>query len=616
MKLSVAHPASLGDLRGFEGRWVYADDDLEGFLRARERLPRAMLPLPPEALQRAAVALQAPFVRWVDACMEARPPLDWLATPFNRNTFDSNLFLHVVWLTQIDMVASEGGADILVITRSEGLARALTELCHLRGWPCRHHGRVWQQWRQWRLNGLALAKWFGKLLLLGYKAWLSRRIFDEEYVRTRLAGVELLLETYVLDGDMGPDGSCRDRYFPGLMDYYRKRGMNAGYFPHLFRIPWHRLHATFTSMRRGEVPFVPYERFVTLADVCHAAWTSLHSALSFRRFGTQLAFQGVPVVELVRAENFVNGVRSLIPAVLAHAPAHMAHMGIRPKWYIDWFENQVLDKGVALGVRKYWPECCHIAARQYVPYGNALHFFSSTGEVRGGVAPITNWVCGEALAALLSRHDTEGRYAVVPALRYAGLYRRIPEGVRGDALLVLLTHSMEESMTILRGVAALCGLGIPRFIVKTHPNVPLPRLRENVRQQLPELETSAVEWADGMLADLLPLARCVVTAGSSAAVEAVCAGVPVVLVGRSAGLDFNPLEGVDKRMWGVAHDTQELADSVRNRFSLNSAERASCVRFGRETCERYFLEVNEGSMAKFALPCDNARDGMLVSERG
>lgn len=601
MEISIAAPECVSRLGAVEGGWIYADEDLEVFHLVRDVLSKFPPLVPPKVFQQAALDLQVPFVEWVDECMSTTPCDYWLATPLSKNPFESQLFLHLIWMVLIDQAIRQGESKITVITASHGLTLALSELCRIRGFGCIQYGKTRNLFRYWWGNFSSLAKWFGKLFLLSYKTTLARGVFTEEYVASRLTAIELLIETYILDGDVGKDGHCRGRYFSGLLEYYRSQGIKAGYFPLLYHVPFFRLRAIYVAMKKSEDHFIPFEAFISFRDIAHAAWKSLRYGLTHWPPST-LFFQGLPVTRLVRTESFRAGLRGMMPFALANTPRRMAEAGIKPKWFIDWFENQVLDKGVVLGLRKGLPECHPIAVRQYVPLSNALSLFSSSGEVAAGVAPAENWVCGEALKPMVSRFDAVGKYFVVPALRYSYLHQTIPSMMKADTLLVLLTQSAEESMSILDCVAPLCQeeeKSISHFIVKPHPNVYLAALRKKAKRHFPILETNIVEWSNKKLSDLLSIAKIVVTSGSSAAVEAVCLGIPVVLIGRQVGLNFNPLEGIDHRMWVIVYTPGELKEAIANKFSevrLSDKERFEIAERTRKT---FFMEAGSGEMHSF-----------------
>lgn len=601
MRISVATPDCVSRLESVEGDWVYADDDLEMFRLTRDALKKSHPLVSAEIFQQSALDLQAPFVRWVDECMSAAPRNYWLSTPLSKNPFESHLFLHLVWMVLIERAARQGKNEIIVVTESLGLALALAELCRTRRWQCQCYGKISHRWRYGHRNLLALAKWFGKLSLLGYRVAVARRLFTKEEVANRFVAVELLLETYILDGDMGEDGGCKDRYFPGLMAYYRAQGIKAGYFPLLHRIPFRRLKATYAAMKRSEIPFAPFEAFLTFRDVALSAWTSLRHGLSFS-LQTPLHFQGIPVTPLVRAERFVAGLRGAIPLALARAPRRMAEAGIRPTWFIDWFENQALDKGVVLGLKEGLPECHPIAVRQYVSLSNVSSLLTSSGEAIAGVAPTENWSCGGALVAQDARFDAVGSYFAVPALRYAYLHRNAPSNGEGDALLVLLTHSADESLAILDFVVALLqekGAGDSRVVIKPHPTMEMDAFRQKAERRFPHLITNVIEWENGALRGLLQTAKAVVTSGSGTAVEAICSGVPVVLIGRQAGLNFNSTEGVDPRMWVIAYTPNDLREAITQRFCEKSLPMAERLAIAESSRQAFFMGTDDHEMRRF-----------------
>lgn len=601
MRVSIATPDCAAKLEATGCGWIYADDNLETFRQTQNAIGKPSSPVSAEVFQQTALDLQAHFVHWVDECMSTTPSSYWLATPLSKNPFESNLFLHLVWMVVIDRTLKQEKSGINVVTGSHGLALALAELCRIRGWECKRYGKTSSLFRHGRRNFIAFAKWLGKLLLLGCKAIVAKSLFTDKFVTARLASTELLLETYIYDGDMRKDGSCEDRHFPGLMAYYRAQGVKAGYFPLLHRIPFLRLRKTYTAMKRSEIPFVPFEAFITFRDIALAAWTSMWYGLS-SRLPTLPAFQGIPASALVRTECFTAGLRSVMPLVLTSAPRHMAGAGIQPKWFIDWFENQTLDKGIVLGLKEGLPECRAIAARQYAPLSNFLSLLSTSGEVKAGVAPAENWVCGEALKPLFSRFDSVGRYSAVPALRYAYLHQASPTIELGNTLLVLLTHSAEESLGILDCVVPFCReevAGASRFVVKTHPDMSLELFRRKAEQRFPGLEANIVEWTNRKLSELLPTAKIVVTSGSSAALEAVCRGIPVVLIGRQAGLNFNPLWGIDPKMWLIAYTPDDLREAIAQRFCEEQLPGTERLAIAENTRKALFMKTGNDEMRRF-----------------
>ncbi len=600
MQLKLVHPDCVQHLRGFEGDWVYADENLDEYQAVvatmggdEHRL------LSPEAFQKNVGDLQTPFVQWVDDCMAEHAPRDWLTTPLRKNPFDSHLFLHLAWLVALEPVLSRSGRDIAVVTRSLGLARTLEQLCRERLLACQCHGKARLFFGKAAADAMTFLKWGGKILSLLCRVVLARVILGKRYVAARLSTTELLVESYLHEGDLNVHGAFSDRYFPGLLAFYRGQGLKAASFPFLYRIPLLRCGTAYLRMKNSATPFAPFELFLKIRDVLHAAWASLAArAIAF----PVKAFHGVKVDGLVDAERFSAALGGLIPLALSCAPRRMAEGGMAPSWFVDWFENQSLDKGINLGLQEALPSCRSVAARLYIPSRNMLSLFTSPGEVVAEVAPTENWVCGNALKAVVALYGAPGEYRVMPALRYSHLYGDVPETGETDALLILLSHSLEESLGIMDCAAAALSSAAEwrvRVVVKPHPDLNIGLLRRKFFDRFPSLQAERIEWTTRKLAELLPAASVVVTSGSGSAVEAVCRGVPIVLVGRLAGLDYNPLEWVDKRMWESVYASEQLVAAVYRRLSATVGAREKLRQLAEEMKLDFFLEANDENMRRF-----------------
>ncbi len=523
--------------------------------------------------------------------MAGRPAQDWLTTPLHRNSFTSPLFLHAVWGGLIASWLQNNAGVLVVVTESAGLARTLQQLAAERQTFCRLIGHEKFSLTEFATVARASARMILDALHMLLRISLARAILGARHI-ARLTGSEILIDTYLSAGDIRSDGRFRDRYFPGLIEWYQAQNRNAAAYPFLNDIPWRGLGTVYRGMRRSSVPLAPFELFLRYRDVLAAVLACLRAATRRTSLLVPRCF-GLDIQPMMAPLSISSAMRALYPLLLFKAPARMAKQGIRPRYYIDWFENQVIDKATVLGFRRTGHTCEVIAARPYIPYPNALSLFSSPGEMLVGAGPVRNWVCGNALPRIFERFGPGADYRLVPSLRYDYLYRQSPaKPGGGNACLVMLTHSPSESLNILmlmkQGVSALIGQ-VDAVIIKPHP-----ALRKETLHSLFTANDLAVEgavpirWSDVPLGDLLQEARLLVTAGSSSAVEAVCYGLPVILAGMRAGLDYLPLEDIDPRMWRVVYDHSELAAAIGALLD-DKLSPVLRIEIGRDTKERFFL---------------------------
>lgn len=615
MGVTVVHPRRLGSAPARCDGWVYADDDLGVLEAVTVRFGTASRLVPPADFQAAAAARRRSFVEWVDANLAGRSLPEWLTTPLQKSPFVSHLFLHAVWADLVAEALSASRAEVLVVSEWSELAAVLERLAAERGVACRVVGKTWFGLARWRRRLRALAV-FGKSLLDVLLRTALARLLLGEAQRRRLAGCEILVETFVHQGDLSPDGGLRDRYFPGLVEWYLARGRAAAVYPQLYGIRWRNLPQTYRRMRASSVPFAPFELFVRAGDISAAAAGCIGRALQPPRLAVS-RFRAVNMQPAMAEFSFRNALSAMPAMLLATVPARLASAGVSPRSFVDWYENQPLDQATVWGFLRSGGCCEVIAGRLYVPYDNAINLFSSAEEMRCGVAPRKSWVCSQLLADIFERYRPGGEYRVMPALRYGHLHAPVPEGTgnRNGTLLVILTHSLSESINILSlvlGAIDAVRAGVGEIVIKPHRDVGIVRMRQVATARLPRLaEVAGIRWTMEPLEMLFGGARLAVSAGSSAAMEAVCRGVPVVIAGRAAGLNQIPLTGVDPRIWRIAYDEVEFAAAFRELVDVSQLNGDLRGRIGEATREAYFPRVAEG-MDSF-LPETPARQATVAA---
>lgn len=603
MELTVVHPACLDRCKGYKGFWVYADDDQHGYRVAADRLTPLQRLVPPEEFGEHVSTVRRSFVEWVDSSLADAPAEVWLTTPLSKNPLNDNFFLHVCWLTAIGHAIKQRRGNILVVTSSLGLSIALQGICRKREVNYRQIGRsrVFASHMAGALRHLA--GFCASALKLLFRIFLARLILGASYV-TRLKDTGILMDTYLFDADLSQDGQFTDRYFPGLVEWYGKQGFTVAIYPYIYQVPISRLPSLYWRMRQSSTLFVPVELFVTISDFLLAMWRCLR-ATTANTSDKVRPFLGVEAHALVKYNRTGSALRGLIPHILMLVPNRIAAKGVRPSWFVDWYENQPIDKANFIGFSRANISCRVVAARQYPPHPNVLSLFSTNGEVAAGAAPKDNLICGKALASNFSIYDTIGNYRVVPALRYAHLHRETPQHASRNCLVILLPYSIEDSIGILDCILpaweAVCRK-FDEIKIKPHHTMRAENIRSRIAAELLDFETAVsttLVWVDEPMETLLAEARIVVSAQSGTLLEAVCRGVPAISIGRPAGIPMNPLEGIDQRLWRLVYDSEQFSHVVAQWSPDHPLPRAERIALGREIRDVYFEPRSESAMRGF-----------------
>lgn len=595
-RVIVAHPRLAGRFRGRVSAWIYADDMQQEFEAIELAMGKESALVTPAHLQAEAVRLLPAFIRWADEQIPLGDAAEWLLTPCHRNPFSSNLFLHLVCLNLV--VRHGGDGPLLVFSETTGLAKALRQLCRGLGWSFSWHGQSRFLLHRWKTNIRASAK-LGYDVVRSLAGILAARYFLGAKQVGRLTDVELLIDTYLDPDSLAKDGSYHDKQLPGLLDWYRAQGVRAAIYPFPVHFSLRQLPELFRRMQVSRVPVLPFELLTHLTDIPKAAAVCLEHAL---RDMNCSHFENLDVSLLVKGERFKACTAGLLPILLLGAPRRLAENGIRPKALLDWFENQPIDRANAIGFDR--AGCRVVALRLYALSPMFASLFTSERQVQAGACPSLALVGGAAMEKQLARYDHRTRYRRVPALRYGHVHNDREHDEEGNALLLLLTHSREESLAILASVLpALRDVPerFPKVLIKPHGDFGGDRLRREVANRWPwAVSMSRIEWTSRRVEDLVCEARIMISAGSSAALEAICRGVPVIVIGRQAGLNMNPLLEVDSRLWTMAYDANDVGraiDAWSPGHPLSLAER---VAIGAAIRAEYFEVVNEQAMKAFS----------------
>jgi hypothetical protein len=350
--------------------------------------------------------------------------------------------------------------------------------------------------------------------------------------------------------------------------------------------------------------FLPVELFLRLGDVRDAVLRCLGAAMRPVKLVRPRAFD-VDVTRLAESNAWQMALDGLHPILFERSPALFVQAGIRPRWLLDWFENQPIDHANMIGLGRSLPGCRVVALRHYAVIRGFLSLQTTSREVKQGLVPKEHWLGGTAWLGTANKYDAYGQYLVVPSLRYAYIHDLNAPKDEGMDLLVLLTHSLPESLQIM----AMVGSQLPRLErefqrirIKAHPAlkvVSIKRRFESGREQ--GGRTEKILWESGDMQQALAHARLVISAGTSAALEAVSMGIPVVLVGAQVGIDICPLETVDRRLWRTVYDESQFTRVLDEWFPAHPVTREERLAIGKITMRQCFEPITNQSMEIFAL---------------
>jgi len=524
--------------------------------------------------------LRQPYVAWLEklGTRHLDDPAWWYSGLAEKDTTCNDFFLSLCCLSIATDLHESGTLPDAIVVDNPSLLLALERHLGKLGYRVRTSGsaaaiRVMFVAGEWLRF---FASWVYKLGIIARRtaaARMTRHLAPPLAVEP--GRPRALLFFWVGDADMGKNGALRNAYFTRLPDFLKSRGYDVVNIarPHKIRQPF---RSAFSWLRsRGDV-LVP-EDFMTLRDYVDGARLLLRM---YRIPAEADVFHGIDVRDLLMKERLRQASNAMFIQFLAYGSmiAQLKERGFRIDAFLFPFENMALEKPITSALHKHYPDA-RIVGFQHTtvtPFMLKFSAWKSCFDAGARFFP-DEIVCNGPgyRQGLVASGFLPERLTVGPALRYLYLWRDPVDmqPAKPSVALVTLPLSFSVALEVLGKALELAEDRSIPVAIKAHPfNDREKLLRALGRSDLPE----GVRWCEGSMSDWLGKAICVLSLGSGTLVEAVCAGVPIVVLGMEGGLEFNPLGWWERQepMFGSVSCMDEVKLRVRYWMEMPVAERA------------------------------------------
>lgn len=505
-----------------------------------------------------------------------RDPLAWaLCSPAERNPLASPFFFSCCVLMLLDRLLARGVEVSAVVVESPALQQCVDQLC------AKHNVRtqtilkasrrpqVLEAWKQIVGQPLrALLSYCLARLTPGPRSKPTHRI--------------ILIDYFVLENHLSPD-----RYYPGLTEGLSEPELcRIYYLPSFYGVSLRKMRAMYKRLRTAEFPCVLKEDYLRISDY----WRAWRRALGVRPGQVpRLDFLGMDVSSLAAEEiRARRGFGSQLAGLLnASFPRRLVQANVHVDRFINWFENQPIDRGLHAGFLEYSSHTLRVGYLGTIPPATYISLTPTRSEVEVGIEPQVLQVIGDGLQARFQHLRSKLRVETAPALRYQHVYTSINSKCvenRTNILVALPMHSA-QALELLRCIVkahSLLNRGVC-FFLKAHPATPLEKLSQDI--PLPQF----FSYVQGRLEEWLARCDVMVSSASSSCLEALACGVPVAVVGFQQGLTLNTIpDSVADDFWGLCFGPEELAVELARllKSRVEAPDRLDAT--SREVRKRFF----------------------------
>lgn len=503
--------------------------------------------------------------------------LQWLMPITCRNTYVSNVYDFMCRLSLLECLLKDGVKFSCIYIDSPAIEYPVVELLE------RYNSNAKIYITECKGNTkFFLIRNLVKNLYYCFNLWLwPLLIKNKSKPRTSV----FLLDSFLLKGSFDENLKLQDRYYPELMNIIPDALKDKTWYLSTlsgFKYPWDWIKV-FYQVSKSVDSIILKEYWLKPKDYLFAVKKSITLMKPIDKIPS---WNGLNISRIIKEEIArEQGSHAITQSILMYLSFNRyKQSGIKIDGMIDWFENQTVDRGLYLGMRKYFPDTYIKGYLGFVPEEYYVGIFPAKYENEAHVLPDELLVVGNKYVHDMKRFFSKMKVYNAPAFRFKDVLGVKKEKYSKDVVLLALPMKLDEVKRILAAVVDLDIDKSPyRWVIKPHP----VSSKKDIQKLIPNSLRSAFEFSNLPLSEIFQNTFLVITSASSSALEAALSGIYVAIIGNRSGPTINRLSGlVDKSFWSICYTTEDLECLLKRR-----------IRVGEIDASKYFNPITlEGTM--------------------
>jgi hypothetical protein len=517
----------------------------------------------------------------------------WVGGPASRNTLVSPFFHYYCAFHLVDELCRKNYDISEIIVESFALEKILKQYFRVNGKSI-----------QIKYKGKRLNSHFKQFIIPFVKIplLLFRRIYQclcakkTKYLQRPISDKNLtLIDVFVFPGYIS-----KDRYYNGLWDNLNSKERETTFFvPTFVGIPRKKILSTYEELRTADRNFLIKDDYLKIRDLLFATG---HYFRLFKIKISQAIVLGIDISSLVSDElRSMRGYSGAVDALLNYCfVKRIKQRKINVRLIVNWFENQVVDKGWNAGFRKFYPESQLVGYRGFVNIPLWLNLYPSKIENDSMVIPTKIAVMGKGLVESTKEFAPSQKVEVSPAFRFQHVWNE--SAAKPDTsyftIFVALSIMSKESFNILKLVKECLkttDLNNLRFWIKPHPTMSEETLKKGLSGKWPE-EFILIE---GPSSDYISSSDIMISGMSNICLETIALGIPVIVVENFQGLSFNLIpEEIPQDLWRPCRTYDDIENAIEYYRNRSDGEINGHKEIGLQIREDYFEPVTREGVLK------------------
>jgi len=480
----------------------------------------------------------------------------WVSNPASRNTLSSPIFHYFCAIAMVQELLKRKSSLKKIITDSKNLTLILKTICDesFSG-------------DQVIVETVKQNKSIKSLFFTVYSLFvgLVRQVFIFCIVNVNrfTNNTPIDVPITIIDTFIIPQSADKDHYYPGIIDSLEVNEKKSIYFvPLLYGYSIGKYLSTIRNLISSEKKYLFKEEYLKFNDYFFALAHYIRS----RSIALEpVYFECVDVTPLVIEDlRNVSCFESIFVALLNYRFAkRLSDAGVHLKTVIDWFENQMVDKGWNAGFRKFYPNTTIKGYVGFFPSKYYLCAYPTPEEYKSRVIPQQIMVMGRSLIPQTKQFCSYINVCVAPSFRFKNVWQDKNALPASQYITVLAALPMmkNEALHILRIIShAKNNLDKSiRFWIKPHPTMTIADLKDTIKKYA----IGNFKIVENDFNDCIEKSDILISNASSSCMESIAKGVPVIIIPNCSGLTENTIpKTVNQALWRICHSHGELVEGI------------------------------------------------------
>ena len=394
----------------------------------------------------------------------------------------------------------------------------------------------------------------------------------------------ILIDTFILENSLNKSEFI-DRYYNNILNYTESRINDEILFvPSIYGKYNSRILNDINE--KSNYNFLYKCDFLSTYDFCKVFYLMFSQKFN----NNKIFFNEFDLTDLIRSEFHKNKFNtSSFEGLLNYFfIKKLKKNNFKISLFINWFENQPIDKGLIKGMKDYFPRIKTKGYQGFVAaYNYSFHLIPTDYENDLGLIPDEIIVTGDGLIPIVKKFDKNLVVKTGPALRYYS-YENLPFKMNSinNTILIILPIGMSNAVLLIKKIIRVFDLMDKidyKIFIKPHPID-----EKNIRKIIFHFNKYNFEIVTSKFEKIIHKVNLCIGNSSSALIESLLHSVPVIVISDEKNIIQNPIpETVDKLYWNLCYSNNEILNAIEQLLNLSKKD---LLDMKEEIEKKYFIK--------------------------